>query len=480
MSDKKLILCPYCGNTQTEPEDRCAACGGFFDPLSLKVTQQHMGPWFVRDRNNPFRPGCTYEVLVKQIEKGKIKPTTIIRGPTTRQFWSVARHVPGVANLLGYCHHCGTHVEPSAESCSNCGEVFFQPRMRDNLGLAPAGTDVHIQPKLSDSGAFEAIDESPTIDKPMQLPKPAAAQAPAATGEADDVEDIGIASTIASFSQSHAQRQMSDQPVGSSILAGLRTSQSAELPPPVSSATAQASASRDAMAWMTGSDQSELDSLATAAAEYTPPARTGMNWATWVLIAVNLALLAAGAAVVFIAISRNQPAAANNGIGTSTPTTTSTATVNNNDLSANLPERHIRPPKPPNTTTNPDTTNQSRVKLPDVPESPTPDTHTGPLPTNPRPNNSADTTTGKRPNIFSNGNDERPLTPVEQERRNWAARFKEGQDAENRGDPDKALGIYKDIKIHADESVQPRGLDRAIERVESMIKRRNVEKVLGK
>ena len=49
-----------------------------------------MGPWYIRDKNRPFRPGCSYEVLLKQVRSGKIKGSTVIRGPTARQFWSVA------------------------------------------------------------------------------------------------------------------------------------------------------------------------------------------------------------------------------------------------------------------------------------------------------------------------------------------------------------------------------------------------------
>ncbi|MCG8614806.1 MAG: hypothetical protein MI802_01210, partial [Desulfobacterales bacterium] len=139
-----VILCPYCGNAQTEPRDRCTACGGHFDELSLKATQGHMGPWFVRDRANPFRPGCSYEVLVKEIERGRVTATTILRGPTTRQFWSIAQNVPGVAHHLGYCHACGKTVKPGSSACEHCGEVFFAPTLKDNLGLAPAGTPVRL------------------------------------------------------------------------------------------------------------------------------------------------------------------------------------------------------------------------------------------------------------------------------------------------------------------------------------------------
>ncbi len=130
----KLILCPYCGHPQ-HGGTRCVECGGLFDALSLKATQVAMGPWFIRDKANPFRPGCAYDVVVRHARAGKIKPTTVMRGPTTRQFWAVARNVPGVAHLLGYCHNCNHHVQPGERRCPSCGAHFAAVQHRNELGL---------------------------------------------------------------------------------------------------------------------------------------------------------------------------------------------------------------------------------------------------------------------------------------------------------------------------------------------------------
>ncbi|MBX2852324.1 MAG: hypothetical protein KTR15_11330 [Phycisphaeraceae bacterium] len=132
---EKLVLCPYCGHAQYGG-DRCQACAGLFEPLSRRATQLAMGPWQIRDKNQPFRPGCCYDVLKSMAKAGKIKATTVMRGPTTRQFWSIARNVPGVAHLVGYCHECGNHVSPSDAKCGECNAIFQEPRDRDGLGLA--------------------------------------------------------------------------------------------------------------------------------------------------------------------------------------------------------------------------------------------------------------------------------------------------------------------------------------------------------
>ncbi len=262
-SKPKLILCPYCGNTQTAPADRCGACGGHFDELSLKATQQHMGPWYIRDSHNPYRPGCTYEVLLKQVQRGKITPTTILRGPTTRQFWSVARNVPGVAHLLGYCHACGAHVEHGANNCPQCGEVFFAPKVRDNLGLAPS--------RLNDSGSFVTeLDETgqpitqPRADRPLSMKQADAAPTPAPPR---------------------------DEPDGSSILAPLRNSE------PALRASAEVNASREALAWMTTQADDKPDTLATAAQPTPPKIRQG-DHLTWVLVALVALMFVALVVVV--------------------------------------------------------------------------------------------------------------------------------------------------------------------------------------
>lgn len=176
-SSEKLVLCPYCGHAQFGG-DRCEACGGLFEPLSRRATQLAMGPWQIRDKNNPFRPGCCYDVIKKMAAAGKIKSTTVMRGPTTRQFWSVARNVPGVAHLIGYCHACGSHVSPSDAKCGECGEVFTEPRERNTLGLHYKTDDEarRGQETLDAEIRGEAVAPAPVPGKTKRTkPKPASA-----------------------------------------------------------------------------------------------------------------------------------------------------------------------------------------------------------------------------------------------------------------------------------------------------------------
>ncbi len=138
-----LFICPYCGGA-TPDQPRCGNCRGFLDPLSRQASQNAMGPWFIRDetgavsgRGGPFRPGCSYETLAELASRKKVAVDTIIRGPSTNQFWMPARRVPGLAHLLGVCHACKAQVDGVEHECPDCHASFEHPADRQSLGLLP-------------------------------------------------------------------------------------------------------------------------------------------------------------------------------------------------------------------------------------------------------------------------------------------------------------------------------------------------------
>jgi hypothetical protein len=130
-------VCPYCGERSASAV-ACERCQGLFEPLSKQATQNAMGPWFVRDEQQPFRPGCSYATVRSMALRGKVKPETVLRGPSTRQFWMLASRVPGIGHLFGACHSCEVSVGPSAGQCPSCGASFAVDDDRQFLGLAPA------------------------------------------------------------------------------------------------------------------------------------------------------------------------------------------------------------------------------------------------------------------------------------------------------------------------------------------------------
>jgi hypothetical protein len=147
-------LCPYCGVRVDDGPDaaRCTSCKGLLDPLSRQATQNAMGPWTLRDEANPFSPGCSFDTVRTLVARGRIRRDTILRGPTTRQFWMFAANTPGVAVLLGECHACHHAARTDEFLCAHCGAVLSPQTERQSLGLAP----VRLLPGAATSPAIAA------------------------------------------------------------------------------------------------------------------------------------------------------------------------------------------------------------------------------------------------------------------------------------------------------------------------------------
>lgn len=133
------VLCPYCGLIQPVTA-RCAGCKGLLDPESRQATQNAMGPWYVRNPAAAHHPGCSYPTLRDLVRRGKVTRETILRGPTTAQFWNMAANTPGVAVLLGECHACHQPAREDEYVCRHCGVVLTPRTDRQHLGLAPVRT----------------------------------------------------------------------------------------------------------------------------------------------------------------------------------------------------------------------------------------------------------------------------------------------------------------------------------------------------
>jgi len=169
------VICPYCGHLQSD-ERQCEQCKGLLDPLSRQATQNSMGPWFVQSLRHPFRPGCSYEKLRELVQRGKINRGTIIRGPTTRQFWAQACNVPGVAVLLGECHNCHQRAHADEYLCRHCGALLSPETDRQTLGLMP----VKLLPGEAPPEAVAASSMGapvPGVHSPAHRPRGGAGQA---------------------------------------------------------------------------------------------------------------------------------------------------------------------------------------------------------------------------------------------------------------------------------------------------------------
>ena len=117
----------------------CEHCHGRLDPESREHTRADLGPWFMRSVDRPFSPGMRYETLVRQMGLGRIRSTDVVRGPTTSQFWTVARKVPGLSHHFGLCHACQASASAEDEDCRACGVSFRVSLDRDRMGLGGDG-----------------------------------------------------------------------------------------------------------------------------------------------------------------------------------------------------------------------------------------------------------------------------------------------------------------------------------------------------
>jgi len=179
----QAALCPYCGIV-TPAGASCAQCGGALDPLSIQATQNQMGPWFIHDENSPHRPGCSYQTLRQLAQRGRISLDTVLRGPTTRQFWSMARNARGVAHLLGECHICHHPASEDEYMCRTCGAVFEAPKDRQRFGvgavrLIPGQTPADVVARslsTSENEAQASRAAKQSTDVPTQVPTPTEVQ----------------------------------------------------------------------------------------------------------------------------------------------------------------------------------------------------------------------------------------------------------------------------------------------------------------
>jgi hypothetical protein len=118
--------CVSCGELNRRSDMTCRHCG---QDLSLQMVtrmQAHAGPWYVLEHVRPF-PGVTLERLVRQIRRGILTGTTIVRGPTTYHQWRFAAESPGISKYLGVCWNCQGPAREEETYCSVCGVNLDRP-----------------------------------------------------------------------------------------------------------------------------------------------------------------------------------------------------------------------------------------------------------------------------------------------------------------------------------------------------------------
>ena len=111
--------CASCGQLVDRDDQKCGQCGQDLSGPMLDKMRAAAGPWYVLEHVRPF-PGVRFERLVRQILRGVLTETSIVRGPTTNHQWRFAVETPGLAKYFGRCWDCHGEVRVTDEFCTDC------------------------------------------------------------------------------------------------------------------------------------------------------------------------------------------------------------------------------------------------------------------------------------------------------------------------------------------------------------------------
>ncbi len=131
--------CVTCGQIVRRDATACGHCGQNLRPAMLEKMKAHAGPWYVLEHLRPF-PGINLETIVKQIHRGVLTETSIVRGPATNHQWRFALETPGLCRYFGKCWHCFSQIGQAEMSCQQCGEhLTFEPQRPSAMNHAARG-----------------------------------------------------------------------------------------------------------------------------------------------------------------------------------------------------------------------------------------------------------------------------------------------------------------------------------------------------
>src|SRR5688572_1199605 len=126
-------VCPFCGSVNGVVGGPCPRCTMENTPAARKATKSRIGPWYVLQTRNPAAPGMRFETLIAFVKKGRVRPRSVVRGPTTHQLWRFAAHVKGLSREFGLCYSCGGSIETTANLCPQCNRLQEPPPNPDVL-----------------------------------------------------------------------------------------------------------------------------------------------------------------------------------------------------------------------------------------------------------------------------------------------------------------------------------------------------------
>jgi RNA polymerase subunit RPABC4/transcription elongation factor Spt4 len=124
----QAMPCVSCGQLVRRAARECGECGQDLSDEMLDRMLLHAGPWYVHEHVRPF-PGVTRERIIRQILRGVLNETSIVRGPETDHQWRFAVETPGLCRYFHKCWNCHGDVAPEQLFCPACLSDlrFFDP-----------------------------------------------------------------------------------------------------------------------------------------------------------------------------------------------------------------------------------------------------------------------------------------------------------------------------------------------------------------
>ena len=119
-------VCPFCGSP-TQVGSSCPRCALEDTAATRNATKLRAGPWYVLQARNPAAPGMNFATLKHLVTRGVVTRDSVVRGPTTNQFWRQASRVRGLSRELGVCHSCQEFVDAGEALCPHCNRPQTLP-----------------------------------------------------------------------------------------------------------------------------------------------------------------------------------------------------------------------------------------------------------------------------------------------------------------------------------------------------------------
>ncbi len=111
--------CVSCGQLVPRNAQMCDECEQDLSEQMIAKMKTHAGPWYVLEHVRQF-PGVTLDRIVRQIRRGVVNATSIVRGPWTDHQWRFTVETPGLCLFFSRCWHCHADVAPTDTTCHAC------------------------------------------------------------------------------------------------------------------------------------------------------------------------------------------------------------------------------------------------------------------------------------------------------------------------------------------------------------------------